>query len=437
MMSNVDDYNYYSYNLDDPYEKMNITTYHYYTRGAKNKPNPLSNEILNKSIREEEKRKRELNENLENAIKQKKDIENESKDSIDEINRINKEINDLESKIEKNRKETNDLKNKYSKLKNEKEDFELKFKKEFENLELAKKNYLNIKKEYDDLKIPDRMDEPTKNSPKSELVKYKKYIEERDKIKTKKNQLVITLRNREIDVQKAEEIIKKAKEQPSDKQIIDQKIKSIQKEYENDINIITKLRTDLRKHNILLSKLEICDNNIKKANDEKFKYDMRGMTVISKNSTLNYDKNGNLIKYDPNTKLFNKELQDLKLKPPMKDTRSINYMVSIELDYLKNHYNSRMDMVNSYRNSKNLDYDTIMWIKNNDKELKEMEKQINELDGKYYNNDLWLEIDKEEYERKRKEIFDKYGYEYIDELNIQPKEKKYSMEDFMKSIGKK
>lgn len=431
----IDNSSFYTYDLNDPYEKIKINKSHY-TQGAKSKPRPITNELWNK-IAEEEAKEKEFDENLRNEINSKKLIEEESKDSIEEISKINDKIKHFENIVESNRLKINESKLKLSSIKKEtKEDMEIRTKQQYDDYINAKKQYDLVKKENDECIIPDRIVQPDKNAGKSEWGKFTKAMNERERIKIKKNQLVITLRNREIDLQKAEEALKKAREEPTDKQDLEAKCKLYQKEYQNGISEITKLKTEMYKHSSLLAKLELCDEKIKKANDKKFAYKMRGMSVISKNGIINYDKNGRIIKENPTKKLFESELAELEKNPPMIESKSINYSVAIECDYLKQYYLDRYDLVNSYKKSNNLDEDTIEWIKNNQKELKEINKKIKELEDKYYNNDLWLEIDEKTYLNKKKEIYEKYDYSYNGNQNPKIFEKKYTINDFIKSIGK-
>jgi len=436
MLSQTKDTNsfYNGYDLNDPYEEIKIRPYQY---GAQYKQKQIK---ITKIILDEEKKEKILNENIENMINIKKKVEEESKESVDEINKINDAIKKLEDKLELDRLNLIELKTKYGKLKTEtKDDLIKRTFKEHENVRISKENYDKIKKEFDECKVPNRVDQPNRNAPKSEINKFNKLVEERDKIISRKNQLTISLRNREIDFQNAEAVLKKAMDLPSEKELLDKEIKQKQKEYEKNMSEINDLRSQLRKHHILLSKLELCDANIKKANDEKFAYKMRGMTVITKDGVLNYDKNGKLIKENPNKKLMNDELINLQLNPPMKETRGFDFMVSNELNFLKSYYASRCELVNKYNTSK--DPDTQQWVKNNELELEDTKEQIKKLESKYYNDNIWLEIDEELYDEKRREIYTKYGFIYQeDNHHYKPKEeieKKYTMDDFMRSIGKK
>jgi hypothetical protein len=90
-----------------------------------------------------------------------------------------------------------------------------------------------------------------------------------------------------------------------------------------------------RNFQIIIAKLEILETKIKEAKNNKFKYTMRDMTVISKKGIIYYDKNGNrLPPKKSNERMFN-EIRKLDENPPKYENKISDSNVWIEINYKK------------------------------------------------------------------------------------------------------
>jgi len=380
---------------DNFYENINeiIPIKPYYLLSGFNKPNPRINEISREQYSIEYNDKYQLNKNIQNAINTKKEIEDEIKknnqsiDILNELNVIKKNLYDYDKDINNSKKEIETLKINLNSI-----ELELLNNKESIINLLDNEEYKSIKKSYDDAKIdyenciiPTILDTSNKKMSKSDI---KKYNEEREKVLLKKNQLSNNLRNREINLQNAEQSQnKKLTQIEVDKINLQNKIQEKEIEFNKKIENIVLLKNQHKKYQILLAKLDICDTNIEKAINDKNEYELRGMSIITKKSIIDsgynrtvinitdYDNNGKITNKFCNKNLMNKELKELEANPPMKE-------------YIET--------------------------------------------SKILNNNKWVDIDYHLLNQMKQNIYNKYNYDYDDENNIV--KSTYTMDEYIKSL---
>ena len=138
-----------------------------------------------------------------------------------------------------------------------------------------------------------------------------------------------------------------------------------------------------------------------------------------------------------------KELKDLEEEPPMKEVKGRNIHVSAEYDYLTGYYTRRMEFIKDYHAQHRNDRDVYDWYQREKQELKNVAKQIKDLEKTLYDGTVWLEVDHVEIDSRKQLLYEKYGITeeqvkqykspYQTKVNDY-KPKKYTMDDFIKSL---
>jgi hypothetical protein len=398
---------------------------------SKNKPKfcSIPDDNTNKELKE-------LNEKIESEQKHVSEFELENSDKIKEMN-DNKELLDkLEIEVTKKTTEIKLMENNITTIKDETQnDIDLRTINERNALNEASLKYNEVKKEYDSLIIPDRIDPPRRNAPKDAEAKYEKYNTNRENIRIMKNRLANVMRNKEIDVETATQKLAEALKGPSKKEQLCNKLKQMRKDFDESIQKLNQLRNSYRDKLITKYKLDKLYENINLAIAAKEKYERRGLSVISKNGITNYDDNGNIIK---KAKLdltnFYKELKNLEDNPPMKDEVCYNLNVKTEFDFLVEYYRERSSMIQSYLpniNTLTLT-DDHKWAMEANNDLKSVKLKIEELKKNLYTGDVWTTIDYDKYNVMKQDIYKKYNHR--PETVETQKEKTYTMDDFIKSL---
>jgi len=368
----------------------------------------------------------------------KEDFETENKEELNNII-INKlEIDELEAWYNSISNTIKIKEKEYSGMHDEsKNDIELRVINEQNALNDAKFKYNEIKTQIDSLINPDYISLPRKNASKDEINKYDIYNKEKENIRIMKNKLTNILRNKEIDVETAENNLQKAIKLPSNKDLLKLQIKQLRDELDICLKKLNKAQSSYKYKLILKTKLNKLDEDLKIAIQEKEKYERRGISICSRNGVINYDENGNLIKKSYYNEMMN-ELTELENNPPMKEEYSINIPVKTEYNFLVEYYNNRYELIQPYLptnyafNDSKRDKTYDEWALNSMNELKDIKLKITELKKNLYTNDLWLEIDKEKYNQMKQDIYKKYDYLEVKKPIVESKE--YTMSDFMKSI---
>lgn len=424
------DKEYKSGKYESPSEKFNRDLLHTYST---NKPKYLQFEFDNT-----DDKLKELAENIEKQYKLKKEFDDENFEKIKEMN-DNKELLDkLEKEVSAKTGEIKLMEATISSTKEETQaDKDARTINERKAVDDAKFKYNEVKKELDSLIIPPRIDPPRKSAPSHEKDKYEKYNSNRDNISNTRNKLTNVLRNKEIDIEVATKNLEKALNGPSKKQQLVDKFKQLRKEYDESIKQLNIVRNSYRDKLITKYKQDKLSDDINLAIEEKKKYERRGMAIITKKGTSNYDDNGNLIKKSKTNEYdMYKELENLENNLPMVEEKCHDIRVKTEFDFLQSYYNERIELINPYLpniNTRVLE-DNHKWALESANELKDVKLQIQELKKKLYTGDVWMTVDQEKYNQMKQAIYNKYNFKDVKEPIVE--DKKYTMDDFLKSIKK-
>ena len=394
----------------------------------KPKPKPISN------YNDNDNKLNEFNENISKQQKILTDFESENCDKIKEINDNQKQLDQLEYEINKFSDEIKLMETTIDSIKEETQnDIDLRTINERNALNEALLKYNEIKKEYDGLIIPDRIDPPRRNSSKDAEYRYTKYNADREYIRNQKNKLSNVMRNKDMDVEVAKQNLDKALKSPSNKEQLIIKSRQMRKDFDESVKKLNLVRNSYRDKLITKYKLDKLSDDVKNSIAEKEKYERRGLSVISKNGITNYDNDGNIIKKPKlNFHDMDKELEDLENNLPMKEEISYNLSVKTEYDFLVEYYNERSMFIRQYLPSINTRVitDDHKWALQAKNELKDTKLQIAELKKNLYNGEVWTSIDNEKYNQMKQDIYTKYKYQ--PEVITEPK--KYTMDDFIKSL---
>jgi hypothetical protein len=422
-----------------------------YALGAAYKPKPVQLSFDNK----EERQLEALKKKVEEAVASKLEMEKEFKDKIQEMEELDSQIKSLDDTISKQRSQIATMKNQYATMNDETtEERDLRTHKEIEALKSAKQKYQEIKDEFDSLVIP--VEKPKRNFESLGGGKGKKGFKSEndlsslqndntDKVKAKKQQLSNMIRNREIDIDIATKSLLDAQKRPSRKQQLNIDIKNLASKVDENQMTLGKLRHRFLDFQVLQAKISFKNEEIKKTISAKHAFQMRGCSVITKNGIINYDDNGNVIKEIPGMKELKKELEALDNEPPMKEVKGRNIRVSTEYDYLVGYHSRRMEFIKDYQTKHRNDRDVYDWYQREKQELKDVAKQIKELEKTLYDGTVWLEEDHVEIASRKQLLYEKYGIteEQVNQYKspfhknvVDYKPKKYTMDDFIKSLGR-
>jgi chromosome segregation ATPase len=448
-----DGYNEYFANPDTNY--YNGDYYHddvkipVYALSAACKPKPIQLSFDNK----EERQLNALKQKVEEAVASKIEMEKEFKEKIQEMEELESQIKSLEETISKQRSQISIMKNDYATMNDETiDERDIRTQKEIDALKIAKQKYQEIKDEIDSLVIP--VEKPKRNFESLGGGKGKKgFKSENDlsslqndnieKIKARKQQLSNLIRNREIDIDVAKQNLLDAQKRPSRKQQLNIDIKNLANKIDENQSSLGKLRHRYLDFQVLQAKINFKNEEIKKAISAKHAFQMRGCSLITKNGIINYDNNGNIIKEIPGMKELKRELDELNENPPMKEVKGRNIRVSTEYDYLVGYYTRRMEFIKDYQTKHRTDPDVYDWYQREKKELKDVAKQIKELEKTLYDGTVWLEEDHVEIASRKQLLYEKYGIteEQVNQYKspfhknvVDYKPKKYTMDDFIKSL---
>lgn len=420
-----------------------------YALSAACKPKPVQLSYDNK----EERQLEALKKKVEEAVASKLEMEKEFKEKIEEMEELDKQIKTLDQTIVKQRFQIAAMKNQYSDMKDETiEERDIRTQKEINDLKVAKQKYQEVKDELESIVIP--TEKPKRNIESLGGSKGKKgFKSENDltslkndsteKLKARKQQLSNMIRNREIDIDIATKNLLDAQKRPSRKQQLNIDIKELSSKIDENNNILSKLRHRFLDFQVLQAKINFKDEEIKKAISAKHSFQMRGCTLITKNGIINYDENGNIIKEIPGMKDLLKDLKDLEDAPPMKEVKGRNLVVASEYDYLKGYLDRRAEFIKDYNSKHRNDPDVYDWFQREKQELKNVAKQIKELEKTLYDGTVWLEVDHVEIASRKQLLYEKYGIteEQVRQHNkpynkntFDNKPKKYTMDDFIKSL---
>jgi hypothetical protein len=378
----------------------------------------------------------DLTDSLDLKIKEHKkfkdDFETENKEELNNFTINKAEIDQLEAWYNSISNNIKTKEKEYSDMNDEsKNEIELRVINEQNILNDAKLRYNEIKTQIDSLIIPVSL---RKNASKDEMNKYDK---EKENIRLMKNKLTNILRNKEIDVEMAENNLQKAIKLPSNKDLLRLQIKQLIEELDVCLKKLNKSQSSYKHKLILKTKLNKFEEDLNIAIEEKEKYERRGISICSKNGIINYDENGNLIKKSYYNEMIH-ELNELENNIPMKEEYSINIPVKTEYDFLVEYYNNRYELTKPYIPS-NFAFNDLKRDKTHDEwaldsmnELKDIKLKIIELKKNLYTNDIWLEIDKQKYNQLKQDIYKKYDYLEVKKPIVESKD--YTIDDFMKSI---
>jgi len=334
-----------------------------------------------------------------------------------------------------NKEELNNIKE----CKDKVDKLEASFNSHLSTIKIKEKEYLEMSDESKDEKRERVVNEQCAlDNAKLKYNEIKKQIDETNKNdRIMKNKLTNVLRNKEIDIETAENNLQKALNVPSNKDLLKLQIKQLREELDVCLKKLNKFQSSYKHKLILKTKLNKFDEDLNIAIEEKEKYERRGISICSKNGIINYDENGNLIKKSYYNEMIY-ELNELENNPPMKEEYSINIPVKTEYDFLVEYYNSRYELTKPYIPSVYAIHDPTRdktndeWALDSMNELKDIKIKITELKKNLYTNDIWLEIDKQKYNQLKQDIYKKYDYLEVKKPIVESTE--YTMSDFMKSI---
>ena len=423
-----------------------------YALSAAFKPKPIQLPYDNK----DERQLNALKKRVEEAVASKLEMEKEFKEKIQEMEELDSEIKTLDETLTKQRSQVASMKNQYSSMNDETlNERDIRTQKEINDLNVAKQKCQELKDELDSIVIP--TEKPKRNfeglgggkkgfkseSDLSSLRNDSTKSNEAEKLKARKQQLSNMIRNREIDIDIATKSLFDAQKRPSRKQQLNIDIKNLASKIDENQLTLGKLRHRFMDFQVLQAKISFKNDEIKKAISAKHAFQMRGCSVITKNGITNYDDNGIIIKEIPGMKELKKELETLDNEPPMKEVKGRNISVSTEYDYLVGYYSRRMEFIKDYHTKHRTDPDVYDWYQREKKELKDVVKQIKELEKTLYDGTVWLEEDHVEIASRKQLLYEKYGIteEQVNQYKspfhknvVDYKPKKYTMDDFIKSL---
>lgn len=380
---------------------------------------------------------KELDQKIINAEAAKQQLDEESSDSIAELTELNKKISMLES-------ETNQLKTSLFSMESDlkslntenEEQCSIRTAPERVAFEAAEKKLADNKTEYDSIVIPERLPEPRRNASKSERNEHTLKVQAREDLISRKNLLTNQRRNRELDVETTKMKLHDAIYNPKVK--LDKKLKAERIEYDTKIAELNKLRHKSRGFQVLQAKKDFVDKEIKDAKEAKHRYNMRGMSVISKNGIVNYDDNGFVIPKKPSYDKMYEELRKLEENPPQCEEKGINYNVKSEYDFTMEYLKDRINFIRSLESNKDfIEIGNDKYIKEGIKEIAELKVKAADLKKRLYNGIVWITTDTVKLNEMKQEIFNKYKYNYAEssmEKHSEEKTPTYTWNDYIKSI---